>query len=309
MPIGVYFGLAAYSVYSCSDAFIKSLGTGLSPFAISFWTALFSFFPVMFTRPATEKLRETFKCQTPWKLHTRAILGLMSSLSIIYAFTHIPFAETYALVFMTPIFSTILSVIILKEQMTRGRWAGLFLGFIGVLLVVRPGFRELQLGHMAAIFAAVIASIVSILLRQVSQTEKRISIVGIAVVYALVINLSLVVFLGLPFLPTLQQLLTLAAVGTLGGFGNVLIISAAKHAPMAWVAPTQYAQIVWAVGIGALVFAEFPGPFTLGGLIVMAMAGYLCFPSPKRNRGPVGGFAFLLGPRRPHRDSPAEPPK
>ena len=300
MPVGVYFGVAAYSVYSFGDAFIKSLGIGASPFMIAFWTALFSIVPVILTKPRSERIVEVFKCTAPKRLNVRGMLSFVSVLCVIYAFTHIPFAETYALVFMTPIFSTVLSVLILKEKMTRGRWIGLVLGFIGVMLVVRPGFRELQLGHLAAILASVIASVVSILLRQVSQVEKRITIVGYAVGYALVLNGIILVSTGLPFLPTPQQLLVLATVGIIGGFGNVLIIMAAKNAPMAWVAPTQYIQIFWAVTLGALVFSEFPGPFTLGGLLVMAFAGYLCFPSGG-NRGPVGGFAFLFGPRRPRR--------
>ncbi len=307
MPVGVYFGLAAYSVYSFSDAFIKSIGSELSPFLISFWTAFFSTLPVIFTRPASEKLLETFKSKSPIKVHARAILGLTSSLCVIYAFTHIPFAETYALVFMTPIISTILSVLILKEHMTTGRWVGLVLGFLGVLLVVRPGFRELQLGHIAAMVASVVAAIVSILLRQVSQTEKRITIIGYAIVYTLTINAIILLVMGLPLLPSPPQFLIFAITGTLGGFGNILIIKAAKNAPMAWLAPTQYIQIVWAVVIGSLVFAEFPGPFTLAGLLIMAAAGYLCFPSGG-SRSPVGGFAFLTGPRRARRNGSAVPP-
>ena len=173
------------------------------------------------------------------------------------------------------------------------------------MLVVRPGFRELQLGHITALSATIFASIVSIILRQVSQTEKRITITGYSVAYALLLNAGIMLFSGLQFVPDPKQFVTLATVGTIGGFGNVLIIRAAKAAPMAFVAPTQYIQIVWAVALGALFFAEIPGPFVLVGLVVMAFAGYLCFPTGG-NRSPVGGFAFLSAPfRRFWRRSPA----
>ncbi|MBU1176603.1 MAG: DMT family transporter [Alphaproteobacteria bacterium] len=297
MPVGVYFGLAAYSVYAYGDALIKSLGAGVNPFLIAFWTALFSMLPVVLTRPKSERLRDMFRSEAPKRLHLRGILSFVAVLCVVYSFTHIPLAEAYALLFMTPVFSTVLSVIVLKEKMTPGRWAGLALGFAAVVLVVRPGFRELQLGHITALSATVLAAIVSIILRQVSQTEKRITIIGYSVSYALVLNAVAMAGLGLQFAPTPMQMLTLAAVGTIGGFGNVLIIQAAKNAPMAWVAPTQYIQIVWAVTLGALVFAEIPGPFTLVGLLIMALSGYLCFPSGG-NRSPVGGFAFLSAPRR-----------
>jgi drug/metabolite transporter (DMT)-like permease len=301
MPVGVFFALAAYVAFSCNDALIKSLGTGLSPLVVGFWSALFSALPMLLTRPKTDRLSDALKATSYWRLHVRGVLIFLSSLCGIYSLTHISLAETYALIFLAPIFSTILAVIILKEEMTPGRWIGLVLGFIAVLLVVRPGFRELELGHLTAVLSATFGSILIILLRQVSLTEKRTTILAYSIVYSLALDGLFIVGFGVPFLPSLQEMLLLATAGIVGGFGGVLIVHAARTAPAAWIAPTQYSQIIWAVSLGALFFAEIPGPFTISGLVIMAIAGYFSFPSG-RYRIPVGSFAFLAGPLRARRN-------
>ena len=102
---GVLFSLAAYLLYSCCDAIIKGFGTGLSPFEIAFWTALFSFLPAIFTKPKGEHWRHTFQMHHPWLVNLRSLAGVVGNLSIIYAFTHIPLAEAYSLAFLAPIFA------------------------------------------------------------------------------------------------------------------------------------------------------------------------------------------------------------
>ncbi len=302
MPVGVYFALAAYTVFSCADATIKSLGPDISPFQMGLWTALFSAIPIILTRPKTERLADLFKAKKPLLLHARALLSFMAVVGVVYTFTHIPFAEAYALIFLAPVFSTLLAVAVLKEEMTPGRWFGLALGFVGVLLVVRPGFRELSLGHLTAIIVAVLGSGVAILLRHVSQTEQRITILAYSLVYSFVLNAAILIIFSQQIVPDPLNMAKMMAIGTFGGFGNVLIVKAAQNAPAAWIAPTQYSQIIWAVLLGAVFFAELAGPFTLGGLLVMAVAGYFSFP-PGTYRGPVGGFAFLNAARRLRRDN------
>ncbi len=303
MPVGVYYALAAYAIFSFGDAVIKSLGSGANPFQMGLLTAFVSAIPVILTRPKSEKLVDIFKAKRPMLLHIRAILAYLAVLCVVYTFTNIPFAEAYSIIFLAPIFSTILAVIVLKEDMTRGRWFGLALGFVGVLLVVRPGFRELSIGHLAALFVAILGSGVAILLRHVSQTEQRITIISYGMGYTVVLNTIILLAFGMDFIPEPVVLTKYVAIGLAGGFGNVLIVLAAKNAPAAWVAPSQYSQILWAVLLGALIFSEFPGVFTLAGLIVVAVGGYFSFPPGNTPRSPVGGFAFLAAARRPRRPS------
>ena len=136
MPSGVLFSLAAYLLYSCCDAIIQGFGTGLSPFEIAFWTALFSFVPAMLTKPKGEKWRRFHHMRHPWLVQLRSLSGVIGNLCIIYAFTHIPLAEAYSIAFLAPIFVVALSRTILREDVTWQRWFFLGASFLGVIPIV-----------------------------------------------------------------------------------------------------------------------------------------------------------------------------
>src|SRR5690606_36478801 len=132
-----------------------------------FWTALFSFLPAIFTKPKGEHWRQTFQMRHPWLVNLRSISGVIGNLAIIYAFTRIPLAEAYSIAFLAPIFVVALSVMYLSETVSWQRWFFLAATFAGVLLVVRPGFRELELGHLMAVVAALMGGISTTVLRKV----------------------------------------------------------------------------------------------------------------------------------------------
>jgi drug/metabolite transporter (DMT)-like permease len=299
MSSGVILALLAYAAYSCADALVKSVGNTLSVFEIGFITTLFSVIPVLITKPADEPFREIFRMRRPWLVLARGISGVISTMLVIYAFANIPLAETYAVVFLTPIFVTALSVFVLGESMTLQRWILLLVGVMGVMLVVRPGFRELEAGHIAAILCALFASLNAIILRAVSPTEKRTSIVAVVILTSLVINGVLMID-GFT-MPSAQQFLVLATIGLLGGTGHILMINAARLAPANLIAPAQYSQIVFAVVLGGLFFAEIPDAIAFVGLGIVIAAG-LTSVVPVRARKWFG--ADLLW-RRENADAPA----
>lgn len=292
MPIGVLYALAAYGAYAIGDAIIKGFGHSLSTFEIIFFITIFSSIPVVLTRPRGERLREVFQTAHPRALHIRALLSVMATLCVVTAFTSVPLAEVYSLVFLMPLFITILSVLVLRETITWQRVAFLLLGFAGVLLVVRPGFRAIEFGHIAALTSAAFGSVVAILLRQVSQTEKRTTIVGYSVAYTLVID-GILMLNGFIW-PTPGQWVAFVAVGMVAGCGHVLIITAARNASANLIAPAQYSQILWAIVLGAIFYKEYPDQLALLGLGVVILSGMGNF-SPVRVRS---WFGIYLIPKR-----------
>lgn len=271
MPVGVFYAVVAYSVYSCGDALIKGFGQSLSVFEIGFFVALFSLIPAVFVKPKGERWRDSLQLKHPRLVHLRSFSGVASSVLITYAFVTIPFAETYSLVFMMPLFITIMSVLILREKVDAMRWSMMALGFLGVMLVVRPGFRELQLGHLAALCCAFFGATTTTVLRVVAPSEKRVSLIALPALYLLVIN---AVLMAPGFvMPTPLQFALLAAAGALVGTGHILLIAATRNAPASQVAPIQYVQIVWAIGLGAFFFFEYPDLLAYAGLAVVVVSG------------------------------------
>jgi drug/metabolite transporter (DMT)-like permease len=271
MPAGVLYAIVAYSVYSCGDAVIKGFGQSLSIFEIGFFVALFSLIPALFAKPKGERWRESFKLKHPRLVHLRAFSGVTSSVLVTYAFVNIPFAEAYSLVFMMPLFITAMSVLLLKERVDGLRWAMLSLGFLGVMLVVRPGFRELELGHLAALCCAFFGAMTTTILRVVAPAEKRVSLIALPALYVLVVNAALMVPSFV--VPTLEQFAMLIVSGALIGLGHILLIAATRNAPASQVAPIQYLQIVWAIGLGAFFFTEYPDWIAYVGIGVVVLSG------------------------------------
>lgn len=274
MNSGVLLALFAYAFFAWGDGIIKGLSGSVGVFGIGFYTTLFGGFFLLFMKPRDERWRDAWRMTRPWTVHGRAIGGLLAQICGIYAFTTIPLAETYALIFVAPFFVTILSVVLLGEHVGPWRWTAVVAGFIGVLLVVKPGFRELQLGHLAALLVALLAAFTMILLRTLALQEKRTTVLGTLITYGVVVNGVLMLISGEGF-PAAEPLGAMVVVGLLGAAAHSIMFSAARLAPAAHIAPTHYSQILWAVIIGAAFFAEYPDWISFVGLAVIVASGLL----------------------------------
>lgn len=274
MPLGVLLSLIAYALYSCCDAIIKGFGAGdMTVHEIAFFSSLFSLVPAIFTKPKGERWRSMFKLKHPWLVHMRGITGLLGNLCIIYAFVTIPLAEAYSLAFLAPIFVVLMSIVFLHERVSARRIVLLTASFVGVLLVVRPGFRELELGHLGALAAAFFGAITTAVLRHVAPVEQRISLITIALGYIMVVN---GIWMIPTFeMPTLQEFLLLLVIGAMGGTGNIVFIAATRRAQASQIAPAQYSQIFWAIALGAIFFNEMPDAIGYAGLAIVVATGIL----------------------------------
>ena len=271
MPLGVVLALVSYGLYSCGDAIVKSFSGELGVFEIGFFANLFSLLPAVLAKPKGEHWRHAFRLNHPWLMHVRGATALISSMAITYSFTTIPLAEAYSIAFLNPVFITLLSVVLLKERVTVDRWLLVALSFVGVLVVVRPGFRELHWGHLTAVIAAVAGATSTTILRVVSGREKKLSIVAMNGAYQIV-GAGLLMIFGFVMLSPMQ-LLRLLGIGLLGGTAQLIIISALQRAPASHVAPLQYSQILWAVFFGSVFYLEFPDQVGIAGLAVVVLSG------------------------------------
>lgn len=270
MPTGVLLAFLAYASFSMADALIKATGPAMSVFEIAFFTTSFSIIPAVLTKRG-ERWRDLYRLRHPWLVHLRCATAIAGTACVMYAFTHIPFADVYAIGFLTPIMVTILGVTILKEHVALHRWLLLIISFLGVVLVIRPGVRDLQLGHLAIFCSVFLGGITTVVLRHVAPRERRVSLVGLQVLYSALVNglLMLPVFV----VPSPEQLAVFLGIGLMGGTGGLLLIAATKRSPANLVAPVQYSQLIWAIVFGAMFFGEYPDYVAIIGLIIVLTAG------------------------------------
>ena len=273
MHPGVLKALAAYFFFCICDSFIKAIGPGTSVFQIGFFITFFSFAPVLAFTLRHDPLSAMFKMNRPWLVAGRAAAGIAAGMFAFSTFTHLPFAESYALIFLAPVFVTILSIFFLGENVRAWRWTAVAIGLIGVWVVVRPGFREIQLGHATAIIAAMMGATSFIFLRKLGQTERRITLIGIVLFASVIINGILMI----PqfHMPSGVEWAKYAVAGTFAGFGHVALLAAARTTPANLIAPANYSQIIWAVFIGLVFFNEVPDIWTIAGIVLVTVSGVM----------------------------------
>jgi S-adenosylmethionine uptake transporter len=280
---GIAVGFLAYGLFSTADACIKALGDSLSVFEIIFWVTAAHFLTIGIAKPKTEQWRHIFRMHRPGLVLLRAACGVGAGLCGVYAFTTLPLAEAYALIFLMPAFATILSIPLLGEDVGWRRWTAVALGFVGVLLVVKPGFRELHLGHLTAALAAVFGAVSMIVLRILGPTEKRITLLAVVYTAAVLVNGVLMVPGYTNPAPVDFALIGLA--GLAGGLGQIAMIVATRLAPANRVASGQYSQIVWAIVFGAAFFGEIPDALSFAGIALVLASGLITFLREEKLHG------------------------
>ncbi len=284
MNSGIILALAAYAVYAWGDGIIKSFGGQLSVFEIGFFNILFASVFLFLLKPEGESWRGFWRMNRPWAVQARALFGVGAGVLSVYAFTTIPLAEVYALMFLAPILVTLLSIVFLKERVGPWRWLAVVMGFCGVLLVVRPGFRALELGHLAAFVVAFFGASTIILMRSL-QRERQTTILGMLAVYSLVFNGVAALATSTFTPPDWKVWVLLAASGLCTAGGSRLQLLAVRRSPANLIAPTHYSQIVWAVIIGAAFFNEYPDWLSVVGMAVVVASGLLTLMREKVRLG------------------------
>ena len=181
-----------------------------------------------------------FHIHWPLVLAIRAADGVLGSLASAYAFTAVPLAEAYSLLFLMPAFATPLAIPVLGDHVGWRRGLAILRGFIGVVLVVRPGFHELHLGHLAAAFGAAVAAVAVISLRVVGRSERRISLLATLYFSMLLVDGTQMLFHFT--VPDPHQIGLAVLAGLVAGFGQISMLAATRQAPPNRAAPTQYSQ-------------------------------------------------------------------
>lgn len=278
---GALLGLAAFAVFSTHDVLIKVLGGSYSAIQIVFFSALMSF-PLITLLLIRDSKPGTLRPAHPWWLGLRSVAGAISAICAFYAFSTLPLPQVYAFIFAAPLIITVLAVPMLGEKIRLRRGLAVLFGLGGVLYVLQPGARPLELGHVAAIAAAASAALNSVIVRKIGKEERRV----VMILYPILTNLALTA-IALPFVYQPLPLVDLglfAVVATLVLLAMVLTVAAYSAGEAIIVAPMQYSQIIWGTLFGIFLFGEELETHTMiGTAIIIASGLYILFREATRN--------------------------
>lgn len=270
---GILTAFAAFLIYSISDASVKLIEGGLSPYESAFLGAVFGLSAIPFMVKRGDRWTVVLETRKRGLWLMRFVATGIGTAASVTAFTLLPMAEAFALIFLLPSFVTILSVIALGEKVGVKRWSAVVIGFVGVLVVLRPGFRELGTGHMAALVTAIGGAVNIISMRAAGPGENRASLYGSNVFGVLVI--CGVAMAPVFIWPTMEQWLLLAGYGLLAALANVLLVMATQSAPAAFIGPTQYSQMLWGILLGYMIFGDGVDVPMIVGMVLIVASGLL----------------------------------
>ncbi len=280
-PVGPLLALVGFACYATHDVLIRILGETYSVLQIMFYMGLLSF-PMLVVVLIRDPHPGTLRAVHPGWMLVRTASVVTSAACAFYAFTVLPLAQVYTVLFAAPLLITLLAIPMLGERVGLHRGLAVVAGLLGVLVVFRPGSGEVSLGHLAALAAAMMSALNSIVLRKIGRDERSV----VMILYPMMANV-VVMGASLPFVYVPMRLLDLATIGVialLSLFAMQLTIVAYRKAEAALVAPMQYSQILWAVLYGALLFGESPDRWTIvGATLIIASGLYIVFRESRRN--------------------------
>ena len=266
----ITFNLLAWVMLPIMDGFAKYLSSDLPVLQIT-WARYF--FTVAFTLPI---MFFFFRKNLVWtdkpKLQLiRGLILLTANVCFFYSISIISLAKALTLAFIAPLIVTAFSPIFLGEKVGFRRWSAVIIGFIGSMVVIRPGFVEINLASLAALGTGVMYGFYLIITRKLSSSDNPLLTLLLTGVVGTIIISFVMPFVWIK--PTLNQWSMMAAIGIFACVGHLFIILSLKYADASKLAPFSYFEIVTNIIIGYYFFSDFPDKWTFVGLFIIILSG------------------------------------
>lgn len=279
---GIALMLVAVALFAVQDTVAKHLSAGYPAVQIAWARYVFSLVFILALLPWLQP-RTALASRRPGLQALRGLLLYASTVIFILAVTYIPLATATSIGFVSPLFLTALSIPLLGERVDARRWAAIAVGFLGVLIVIRPGFGEFEWALLLPVLMAVCYAFYQVATRLLRGVDRPIT----SLLYPTMVGTTLG-FLPVPFvwtMPTPGDGLLMAAMGVGGSLSHLCLIRAFSIAPATTLAPFTYVQLLWVSILGYLVFGDVPDAPTLIGAAVIAASGLYVFHRERRVKG------------------------
>jgi drug/metabolite transporter (DMT)-like permease len=284
--IGIAFICGAFACFSYLDATAKYLNLYMTTLQVV-WARYTGAFVVAlvvsnpFTRP------ELMRTRRPYVQVGRSTLLLASTCFNFFALRHLQLDQATAIAFSTPFFVAALSGPMLGEWVNWRRWSAITVGFVGVLVVIRPSPESFNPAALLSVGAALCYALYAITTRMLSRSDSNETTLFYSNIVGVVVLMPMLPFVWVsPQDPLIVALMALA--GLFGGCGHYLFVRAHRLAPVSVLAPFTYTQLLWVIVLGYLVFGQVPSVWTLTGSAIVIVSGLYLL---NRERQRMGGIS------------------
>ena len=276
--IGIIFAILAYFSFSLLDAIQKTAVIYNSVFQILFLKYFFTLF--LSTAESIRKKNIYFYQTQNIKLQIiRSFLSIIESGCFVLSFRYLTLADAHSIGSLTPVIVVGLSAIFLREKVSAKTWIAIFFGFLGVLIIMRPGLTIFDSKSLIPLVAAFFLSLYQILTRKASEYDPS----ETSLFYTSIIGIISMSFLVPFFWQPMQSFsyLLFVGIGIFFSFGIYFQIIALSYSKASIVQPFHYTLILWAIILGYLIYDDIPDIFTITGAIIIATSGIYVLRSSK----------------------------
>ena len=268
--LGILLMPAGMFVFSAVDTQAKFLTQPLDPVQIV-WSRQLGLLLGVFALLAVRGT-SVLHTKQPVLQVTRGFMAAGSALLFIIAISYVPLADAVAVSFIAPFVVTVLGALLLGERVGIRRWSAVIIGFLGSMIIIRPGMGALHPAVMLVVVAAILFALRQIISRALADTDRT----PTTIAYTALVGRFLL-SLPLPFVwqwPTSStKLILLTSIAIMAAGAEILVIKALEVAQAVVVAPMQYTLILWGTAYGYFVFGQFPDFWTWVGAIVIIASG------------------------------------
>ena len=266
----ITFSLLGWMMLPVMDGFAKYLSADLPVLQIT-WARYF--FTVAFTLPV---MFFFYNKQLVWsdkpKLQIlRGLILLCANICFFYAISIIPLAKALTLAFVAPLIVTAFSPMLLGEKVGVRRWTAVIIGFVGSLVVIRPGFLEFNLASLAALGTGVMYGFYLIITRKLSTSDNPLLTLLLTGLVGLLAVSGIMPFIWVN--PSISQWSMMVCIGIFACIGHLFLILSLKYADASKLAPLGYTEIIPNIIIGYYFFNNFPDNWTFLGLAIIVSSG------------------------------------
>lgn len=292
LPAAVRGGLwmmAAALAFTIMTTMIRRVAVDIHPFEIAFVRAAVN---LLLMLPYAMRVRRTlFRAQGQGIYALRGAIGLVFLMSYFSGAAMIPLANSQSLIFTSPLFASVLAVLLLGEVVHIRRIAALLTGFAGALIILRPGLMEFGIGAALVLIGAMANAASNVIVKHKTRTDAPDTVVFYLALY--VTPLILVPALFVWTWPNLEQLLWMVAIGVSATLNQMFLSRAFAAADVTVVLPFDFSRLLFAIVIGYLVFAELPDMWVwVGAVVIFGASVYLAHRealAARRGAKPAGG--------------------
>ena len=266
---GILWMLATMLLFVSLDTSAKYLSQSL-PVIQLVW-ARYVFHLVILGVIMAPRLRNMLRTQRPGLQIVRSIFLLGATGFFFSAISLMPLASASAIMFVSPILVTALSVPLLGEKVGPHRWGSVIVGFLGALVIIRPGSEAMDPAALLALGAAASYALYQITTRRLSGVDPPITTLAYSSFVGAAVSSAAVPLVWVA--PAPMEWIGMAMLGVIGAVGHFALIKAYDNAPVATVAPFSYTSLIWATLFGFVIFGDLPDGWTLAGALIIAASG------------------------------------